>query len=259
MPLYADTRFLRRFPAKRPHSHTPTRPNVHTRKPNESPGGAYLKGKLHAQRTASGMPDPIGEVIESSTRTFVAEVYDEVRSRPDEPAEPAFGEWVWAETARGDEVYALVSHVEIGSYDANRQAVALGMDEEERRREMPMVQELLRMTVRAQILAFRSARSGSMRQTLPPHPPDIHAFVHRCTREQVRDLDAPYDFLRTLVESPDPAVPVDDLLVAALRQVHEAHGAEHGGRPELVAAGRTLSRLLDDDHERLQSILRRVL
>ena len=205
------------------------------------------------------MPTAIGEVIESSTRTFVAEVYDEARSRPDEPAEPAFGEWVWAETARGDEVYALVSHVEIGSYDANRQAVALGMDEEERRREMPMVQELLRMTVRAQILAFRSARSGSMRQTLPPHPPDIHAFVHRCTREQVRDLDAPYDFLRTLVESPDPAVPVDDLLVAALRQGHEAHGAEHGGRPELVAAGRTLSRLLDDDHERLQSILRRVL
>jgi hypothetical protein len=126
---------------------------------------------------------------------------------------------------------------------------------------MPMVQELLRMTVRAQILATRPARGREekVRQTLPPHPPDIHDFVYLCDREQVRRLAEPYDFLRTLVQSPDPAVPVDDLLVAALRQIHQAHGGESGGRPALVAAGRALSRLLDDDHERLQSILRRVL
>jgi hypothetical protein len=207
------------------------------------------------------MPTAIGEVIESSTRQFVAEVYDEVRAGDADGEEPAFGDWVWARTDRGGEIYALVSHVEIGSYDTNRQAVALGMDEDERRREMPMVQELLRMTVRAQILATRPAQGGEekVRQTLPPHPPDIHDFVYLCDREQVRRLAEPYDFLRTLVQSPDPAVPVDDLLVAALRQIHQAHGGENGGRPALVAAGRALSRLLDDDHERLQSILRRVL
>ena len=207
----------------------------------------------------------IGEVIESSTRQFVAEVYDEVRedgeASPGREGEPAFGDWVRVETGRGDEVFALVSHVEIGSYDSNRQAVALGMSEDERRREMPMVQELLRMTARAQVLACRPARGPDdrIRQTLPPHPPDIHDFVYPCEAEIVQQIGEPYDFLRTLVQSPDPAVPVDDLLVATLRRVYQAHGGEHGGRSALVSAGRALSRLLDDDHERLQSILRRVL
>ncbi len=194
---------------------------------------------------------PIGEVIESSTRTFVAEVYDEVEA-------PAFGHWVRVDGTDDAALFGLVSHVETGSYDSNREAVALGLSPEERAEEMPMVQELLRTTVRAQVLACRD-RTGRVRQTLPPHPPDIHDFVHSCTDEDVRALDAPFDFLRTLVEHANPEVPVDDLLVAVLRRIYEAHGAEHGGRQALVAAGRALSRLLDDDHERLQSILRRVL
>jgi hypothetical protein len=199
------------------------------------------------------MPDaePIGEVIESSTRQFVAEVYEDAEA-------PAFGHWVHVAGGSETSLYGLVSHVETGSYDGNRQAVALGLSAEERAEEMPMVQELLRTTVRVQVLACRD-REGRVRQTLPPHPPEIHDFVHPCADEHVRALDAPFDFLRTLVEHPDPAVPVDDLLVAVLRRIYDAHGAEHGGREALVAAGRALSRLLDDDHERLQSILRRVL
>ncbi len=195
--------------------------------------------------------EPIGEVIESSTRQFVVEVYEEAES-------PAFGSWIRVEGDGDRTLFGLVSHVETGSYDSNREAVALGLSPEERAEEMPMVQELLRTTVRAQVLACRD-REGRIRQTLPPHPPDIHDFVHLCTDEHVRTLDAPFDFLRTLVEHPDPAVPVDDLLVAVLRRIYEANGGEHGGREALVAAGRALSRLLDDDHERLQSILRRVL
>lgn len=194
---------------------------------------------------------PIGEVIESSTRQFVAEVYEDVDG-------PAFGQWVRVGGEKGADLFGLVSHVETGSYDTNREAVALGLSAEERAEEMPMVQELLRTTVRAQILACRD-RDGQLHQTLPPHPPDIHDFVYACTKEHVRCLDAPFDFFRTLVEHPDPAVPVDDLLVAVLRGIYAAHGGEQGGRDALVSAGRALSRLLDDDHERLQSILRRVL
>jgi len=194
---------------------------------------------------------PIAEVIESSTRQFVAEVYEDMEA-------PAFGSWVCVEGEGQNMLFGLVSHVETGSYDSNREAVALGLSSEERAEEMPMVQELLRTTVRAQVLACRD-REGHVHQTLPPHPPDIHDFVHRCADEHVRALGAPFDFLRTLVEHPDPDVPVDDLLVAVLRRTYEANGAEHGGREALVTAGRALSRLLDDDHERLQSILRRVL
>ncbi len=193
----------------------------------------------------------LGEVIEASTRQFVAEVYEEADA-------PDFGAWVRVEPNGTPTLFGLVSHVETGSYDTNRQAVALGLSPEERAQEMPMVDELLRTTVRAQMLACRGP-DGKVRQTLPPQPPGIHDFVAPCTDEQVRTLGAPYDFLRTLVEHPDPAVPVDDLLVAVLRRIYAAHGGEQGGREPLVRAGRALSRLLDDDHERLQSILRRVL
>ncbi len=195
--------------------------------------------------------DALGEVIEASTRQFVAEVYEEA-------AAPDFGTWVRVEPEGAPPLFGLVSHVETGSYDSNRQAVALGLSPEERAQEMPMVDELLRTTVRTQMLACEGP-NGEIRQTLPPQPPDIHDFVALCTDEQVRALGAPFDFLRTLVEHPDSDVPVDDLLVAVLRRIYAAHGGEQGGRPPLVRAGRALSRLLDDDHERLQSILRRVL
>lgn len=196
------------------------------------------------------MGDRIAEVITSSTQQFEAEVYREV-----EP--PAFGSWVWVEQPGGGEVYALVSHVEIGSFEPNRRAVAFGMTGEELQRERPHVMALLRTTLRAQVLAYRDAR-GTLRQTLPPQPAGLHQFVFACDDARVCALAAPYDFLRTLARNPDPAVPVDDLLVAALRQTYEAHLGGPDGQEAVVEAGRVLSRLLHDDHERLHSILRRV-
>ena len=196
------------------------------------------------------MHNKIAEVIESSTQAFLAEVYREAES-------PAFGRWVQMKRPNGLTLYGLVSHVEISSYDPHRQAVALGMTEEELHKEMPHVPELLRTTFRAQVIAYQDAH-GAIRQTLPPHPAGVHDFVYLCTQDDVRRLGRPYDFLRTLVRNPDTSVPIDDLVVAVLSYVYEAHGGRHGGEEELVAAGRALSRLLNDDHERLQSILRRV-
>ena len=199
---------------------------------------------------ATTMSEPIAEVIASSTRQFTAEVYKHAEA-------PAFGTWVGVEHRNGTTLYGLVSHIEHGSYETSRQPVALGKTKEELAQEYPQIPELLRTTFRAQVLACAEG-DGTIRQTLPPHPPDIHDFVHACAAEAVQQLGAPYDYMRTLVQSPDPAVPVDDLLVAVLCQVRQAHGGDHGGEEELVRAGRALSRLLDDDHERLQSILRRV-
>ena len=196
------------------------------------------------------MTHKIAEVIESSTRAFLAEVYREA-------APPAFGRWVQVKRPGGLVLYGLVSHVEISSYDPHRRAVALGMTEEELQKEMPHVPELLRTTFRAQVIAYQDARDA-IRQTLPPHPAGVHDFVYACTDDDVRRLGRPYDFLRTLVRHPDPSVPIDDLVVAVLSNVYDAHGGRHGGEGELVEAGRALSRLLNDDHERLQSILRRV-
>lgn len=195
----------------------------------------------------------VAEVIASSTRELVAQVHRDAEA-------PAFGSWVTVAHPGGTRLYALVSHVELGSIEPGRQAVALGMDEEALRREMPHVLHLLRTTVREQVLAYDDA-AGVLRQTLPPQPAPLHAFVHACSPEAVRRLGAPYDFLRTLARHPDPAVPADDLLVAVLDQAARAAGADGGAaaaRAALLEAGRVLTRLLNDDHERLQSILRRV-
>lgn len=189
------------------------------------------------------------EVITSSTRAFEAEVYREAES-------PAFGSWVRVRHASGVELFGLVSHVEIGSVEPNRRAVAFGKTPDELRREMPQVLELLRTTFRAQVLAYRDTR-GTLRQTLPPHPPGIHDFVAACTAEDICGLHRPFDYLRTLARNPDPAVPVDELLVAVLQQLYQAYDGGPDGTEALVEAGRVLSRLLHDDHERLQSILRR--
>jgi hypothetical protein len=196
------------------------------------------------------MSQKIAEVIESSTRQFVAEVYREA-----DP--PAFGTWVRVPHDRGITLFGLVSHVEIRSLEPNRQARALGKTLEELRREYPQIPDLLTTTFRAQVIAYADD-GGRVRQTLPPHPAGVHDFIYPCASDEVEHLGRPFDFLRTLVSSPDPSVPVDDLLVAVLTNLHTAHGGRHGGDQALVAAGRALSRLLDDDHERLQSILRRV-
>lgn len=200
---------------------------------------------------ASNPVTPIAEVIESSTRHIVAEV------RKDH-APPSFGSWVQVETDDGTVLLGLVSHTEVGSVEPGRQAVALGRDRDELRREMPHVFELIRTTFRAQILGYRDGRTRGVRQTLPPTPASLHDFVTVCDAETVASLGAPYDYLRTLARHPDPAVPADDLIIAAMRGLYDAHGRAEAGRAVLVDAGRSLSRLLNDDHERLHSILRRV-
>lgn len=192
---------------------------------------------------------PVAEVIESSTRHIVAEVLREA-----EP--PEFGTWLEIPLEDGSALFGLVAHIEVGSIEPGRRAVALGMDRETLRREMPQVLALVRTTIRAQVLAFRDAR-GALHQTLPPRPAALHDMAYACTDEAVCALAEPFDHLRTLVRNPEADVPTDDLLVAVLRQAYRAHGRGEAGLAALLAAGRALSRLLDDDHERLQSILRR--
>lgn len=200
----------------------------------------------------------IAEVIASSTREIVAEVYAGADV-------PPFGSWVEVETEGGAVHYAIVSHAETGAVEPGRQAVALGpdYDRERLRREMPQLLALVRTVVRAQILAYwdgRSVRDGRpvVRQTLPPCPAALHDRVRACDDDAVARLAAPYDALRSLARHPDPAVPADDLLAAALGALYRAHGRGEAGKAAVLGAARALARLLDDDHERLQSILRRV-
>jgi hypothetical protein len=173
---------------------------------------------------------------------------------PADASAPVFGAWV--KVAQGDTtIYGVVSMVEQGSVMPNRQPIALGKTTEELVREMPHVLELLRTSFTAVIIAYKDDR-GVIRQSLPPDPAAMHGFVEACDPEEIKSIGPPFDFLRTLVNSSDAAVFTDDLLIATLKTLMQAHEPE--GYATLVQAGRTLSRLLRDDHERLQAILRRV-
>ncbi len=193
------------------------------------------------------MEDAIGEVLESNTRMLKAEV-------PADITPPVFGAWIKVTPVTGPVIYGIVSLVEQGSVMPNRRTTALGKSTDELVREMPQVIALLRTSFTAVIVAYKDA-DGRMRQTLPPAPAPIHGFVAACTPEEISGLGMPFDYFRTLVHS-DTGVPVDDLLVATLRQIYAVQEGE--GYQLLVQAGRVLSRLFQDDHERLQAILRRV-
>ena len=187
----------------------------------------------------------VGEVVAAGTGEFTAELFREAEL-------PALGSWVQVAQEDGSSVFGLVCQAEMGPFDENRRPVALCRSSAELQDEMPHVLELLRTTFRVTVCAHRG-RQGELRQSLPLRPVRIHQFVFACDDEFVRRLGEPYDYLRILVSQPD--IPVDEVLVAVLRGI----AASHGSHDEVVRAGRALSRLLRDDHERLQSILRRAV
>ncbi|MEZ4700155.1 MAG: hypothetical protein R2834_07475 [Rhodothermales bacterium] len=192
----------------------------------------------------------IAEVIASSTGGYTAEVMREADV-------PAFGAWVATRSSDGVLTLGVVGYVERGSMVSNRQAVALGREREALQREMPHVLELLRTTVDVHLLAHVDA-GGRLRQTVPPHPPAIHDFVMEAPDAVVQAIGAPFDVLRTLASRIDEAVSAEDLLAATLRALRESRPTPAEGRSVVIDAGRVLSRLYRDDHERLQAILRRL-
>ena len=202
-----------------------------------------------APAPAAPRPRPVAEVVASSTRSLEAEVYEAAEA-------PAFGTWVAVAHPRGQTLYGLVSHVGIGPTDPGRRIRAYGLDDDEILRERPHLPGLVCCTLRAVLLAYGDG--ARVRQTLPPHPAPLHAFVRAAAPDEVAALGAPYDVLRTLATNPDPSVPVDELLVAALQALAAAQPDAAAAEAALVEAARSLSRLLRDDHERLHSILRRV-
>lgn len=189
----------------------------------------------------------IAEVVAAGTGQFTAELFRDAEV-------PPLGSWVRVAQDNGSTVYGLVCQAEMGPYDEHRRPVALGRTASVLQTEMPHVLELLRTTFKVTVCVHRDAQ-GKLRQSLPLRPVRIHQFVSTCDDEFVRQVGKPFDFLRILVNLADQAVPVDEVLVAVLRGIAMAHGNDE----EVVHAGRALSRLLRDDHERLQSILRRAV
>ena len=194
------------------------------------------------------MSTHIGEVVESNTASLVAEV-----ARGSEG--PGFGSWVQVDTRQGITLYGVTNLVEYGSTMPGRRASALGKSHEELQREMPQVMELLRTSFHCRIVGY-ALPEGPVIQSLPPFPASIHDFVHPCTEETLLQFGAPYDYVPLLLNTGERAIPNDELLIAALKNLYASSSTQ--GTQHLVPIGRVLSRLLKDDHQRLQSVLRRL-
>lgn len=184
----------------------------------------------------------IGEVVESSTKGFVA------RS-PKVGESPSFGSFVRADSEYP--VYGLVFEIITGSKEPGRKPTTYDMSIDELRREQPQIFELLKTEFHVLTLAYRN--SGEIRFALSPLPPPIHSFVYECTDEEREELSSEDFFLRSIVSSSN--VPVDDLIISSL---YNAQGVRPNDTDYMVRMGKSLSRFFRDDYERLASILKRV-
>ncbi len=186
----------------------------------------------------------IAEVIESSTTEFAAQCC-QLHGSPD------FGSFVKVGSPRT--IIGMIHDISTGSTDLNRRPVAYGKTEEELKNEQPQIFELLRTEIKIRIVGYYEQRG--IRQLVPPQPPNLHSFVYECTPEEVQEFTLNFEYFRTVLGIGGTLA--DELLIAAIQQTCRTHGAS--ARQSLIRAGKELSRLLRDDYDRLESILRRIV
>jgi hypothetical protein len=159
-------------------------------------------------------------------------------------------------TGEGDAaLYAIVYYATTRGIEPGRRPIARGRDEvseEDIYRSSPQLLELMRSEFSALVVGNR--QGNRVYQYLPPRPARIHAFVHHCSSDEIRDFSREFGFLKILLSS-NLAVPSEELAAAALRQLSQVYDDR---RAFLVNAGRELAVLLGGEYGRLRSILERI-
>jgi hypothetical protein len=192
----------------------------------------------------------IAEVLSSTITTVVAQTstYDEAKGQ----IKPRFGSFLTIESDDADlRIFAVVYNVIAGAPDSVHKPLAMGMTRDQLRSEQPHIFSLLRTEVHGAIVGYE--KTNVFYQHLPPHPPDVHDFVYASTVEQITELTQSFDFLRLLLHI--SAVPADELLAATIREAQQSTGRSE---QFLIAAGQSLSQLLQNDYDRLLSLLRKI-
>lgn len=188
-----------------------------------------------------------GEIVEASTREFLAECYDLYCA-------PPFGSLVRT-SGEGIDIFAVVQNTVTSSREPGRTTVALGKKEsteDEIYNTHPQLSRLLRTCFKALVVGYREG--PSIRQFLPSHTPHIHGFVFRCDKAEIQEFSQSLDFLSLLAASETDSSP-EELIGASLRYMSLARE-----KPQefLVAAGKELTLLFNRDFNKLTYILRRI-
>ena len=188
----------------------------------------------------------VGEVIEACTRDYIAQCYELYQS-------PALGSLV--KSRDGDcDIYGVVYNVVTGGLEPGRRAIARGKDEENEENiynESPQLLKLLKSEFSVLLVGYR--KGEKINQCLPPRPAHIHAFVHICTPEEVKQFSRSFDFLNILLNA-RPDISVEELVAASLREMSRVYDGDR--RSFLVSAGKELASLLPDNYAQLKVILK---
>jgi len=147
--------------------------------------------------------------------------------------------------------YALCYGAQTGAIEPGRHAVAWGRvddDEADIYRRQPQLSQVLRTTFDALLVGYSDG--GAVAQRVPAMPPRLHALVYEATRDEVALFNADLSYLRFVLRTPLPNA--DDFIAATIEHAQRAMG---GDRAFLVAAARTVARLLGSEHERVMNIL----
>jgi hypothetical protein len=211
--------------------------------------------------TLSHTPAPIAEVVLATTTQFVAQCIELPRpqSTGTLPEPPPFASFVRA----ADTLFGVVFHVETGSLEANRPLSALGLTEEELRRDQPQIYELLTTRFTAALIGYQidnsadsGSQNGTIRHYLPPRPPRPHTQVFLCTPDETRRLTEEVSFLRGLLLGETGVTSGDELVAALLRN---ALSVRENNTEYLHYVGRELACLLRNDTTRLRALLEKIV
>ncbi|MFQ5613999.1 MAG: hypothetical protein ACE5H9_17900 [Anaerolineae bacterium] len=199
----------------------------------------------------------VGRVIRSGSIGFT------VGCRDLTPGAPQFGAMVKVNLAEAADIFGLIYDIAVQDDPFVRQLIDVPDTDPE-----AILDQRQRMApVEVDVLMIGYRQGETIRQGLPPQPPIALITLTTCTRSELRafTLRRPpgdggqavprLDYLRLLLNQGN--LPVDELLVAHIRQAAQAHPPETR-RGFLVAAGKELAHLLGGDLPRLDGILRRL-
>lgn len=193
----------------------------------------------------------IGEVIEASTREFIAQCHRLYQAPPLGALVRTGGRH---SREGGNPIYGVVYDVTTQGIDPGRRPIAMGESEDSEDavyKSNPQLTQLLRTDARVLALGYQDG--DTIYRTLPPAPPHIHAFVYQCSAQEVAQFTSELDFLPLLIDSPIQSA--DVVAASFLKQASQSHS---DSKAFLVKAGKELAALLAMQSQRLGIILRRL-
>ncbi|OGO19300.1 MAG: hypothetical protein A2Z14_03670 [Chloroflexi bacterium RBG_16_48_8] len=187
----------------------------------------------------------IGRVTRCSTRGFVGAL------RAPEPELPIFGGFCKAKAQQGkSHVIGAIYNISIEDDEFTRQMAATERPIEE---ELVDQQFLRQIPVEYGVLSIGYRANDQFIYALPPQPPLALAPIQVMTSEEIIDFTRQLNFIPLILSADN--LPADDLLAACLKNAASIRkGPEQTSF--LLEAGRYCARLLSDDLNRLENVLR---